>query len=87
MHVDGGREWVGARRRAVEGWPGCMGEGEGMGGGVAVFVISRHRKRGSNLPEVLHYLWSLVYRLNLPNSEPPKLGNLRNSELFIGGIG
>ena len=34
VHVDGGREEVGARRGAVEGWPGCMGEGEGMGGGV-----------------------------------------------------
>ena len=34
MHVDGGREEVGARRGAVEGWPGCMGEGGGVGGGL-----------------------------------------------------
>ena len=27
VHVDGGREEVGARRGAVKGWPGCMGEG------------------------------------------------------------
>ena len=32
VHVDGGREEVGARRGAVEGWPGCMGEGGGVGG-------------------------------------------------------
>ena len=34
VHVDGGREEVGARRGAVEGWPGCMGEGWGILGCV-----------------------------------------------------
>ena len=56
MHVDGGREEVGARRGAVEGWPGCMGEGEGMGGGdEGAFVTAGWEKTEEHLP---HYLWS-----------------------------
>ena len=53
MHVDGGREWVGARRRAVEGWPGCMGEGGSGGGGEGnwgEFVTSGREKTGSTYP-------------------------------------
>ena len=46
VHVDGGREEVGARRGAVEGWPGCMGEGGGVGGGLKCVRYSRPGENG-----------------------------------------